>query len=128
MRGTERFCKIFKNAEQIGRLYILPHYHERGNTFRIYVLPDGEKVIENAGINPPLNKNAVEVYGIISGQPGWTEEYGWLHTGPWVKDFMDIVEKRERDAIEAKNKLRLALQKEKENEKKRIQNLLNSYI
>lgn len=38
----------------------------------------------------PLN-GAVEVYGIISGNPGWTEEYGWLRKGPWVKDFELLV-------------------------------------
>lgn len=94
MRGAREYCSLFKNAEQIGRLYILPSHHARGRTFRVFVLPENEPVIENGGVNPPLNADAVEVYGIVSGNPGWTEEYGWLHTGRWQDDFAEICRSR----------------------------------
>jgi hypothetical protein len=94
MKGADEFCKVFKKTERIGRLYLLPDSHARGKTFRIYILPEGEKVIKNGDCNPPLNSNCVEVYGIISGQPGWTDAYGWLHTGKWVDDFNEIYKTR----------------------------------
>lgn len=100
MKGADEYCKLFKEAEQIGRLYLLPGSHARGKTFRIYVLPEEEKAIPNGHINPPSNKNAVEVYGIISGNPGWTESYGWKHEGKWIQDFNEIVEQR-REKLDA---------------------------
>lgn len=123
MKGARKYCEVFKKAEQIGRLYILPGSHARGRTLSVYVLPAGEKVVENAGINPPLNNDAVEVYGIISGHPGWTEAYGWLYQGPWQQDFekifadrrlaLDIQKQKasldDIEATEAKEKRKLAL-------------------
>jgi hypothetical protein len=94
MKGADEFCKVFKKSEQIGRLYLLPGNHARGPTFKIFVLPDGKEVTKNGQYNPPLNSNCVEVYGIISGQPGWTEVYGWKHTGKWVDDFNKIYANR----------------------------------
>ena len=84
---------------QFGRLYFRSHYHARGKVFHIYVLPEGEPAQPN-GPNGPLNKSAVEVYGITGGQPGWTETYGWLHRGAWEQDFAAQVELR-RAEIEA---------------------------
>jgi len=115
--------KVFKQAEQIGRLYLLPSKHARGNTFRIYVLPAGEEVIENAGINPPLNKDAVEVYGITGGQAGWTETYGWLHEGKWQSDFEALYQERLEEAVE----LIVKRAAEKEKRDMQIQSILASY-
>jgi hypothetical protein len=98
MKGADEFCEIFINAEQVGNLYMVPSSHARGNTFYLYVLPDGEKAIENGGCNPPLNKDSVEVYGVISGQRGWTEAYGWLHDGQWQDDFYELFKKRKAAA------------------------------
>ena len=52
MKGADEYCRLFNKAEQHGRLYLLPHYHTRGKTFRIYVLLEGEAVIPNGGFNP----------------------------------------------------------------------------
>ena len=127
MKGADYFCSIFPYSEQIGSLYILPSSHARGKTFRIYVLPNGETVIENAGINPPLNKNIVEVYGVISGRPGWTEEYGWLYKGKFQEDFLNALNKRKQKI--ASDNLKRAAQTKKEAEKKetRIISLLSAY-
>lgn len=104
MKGADEYYELFRKAEQIGRLYLLPSSHARGPTFRLYVLPAGEDVIENGGFNPPLNKEAVEVYGVTGGQLGWTERYGWIHRGAWQDDFNSIVEKK-KAAQDAARKL-----------------------
>lgn len=90
MNGASEYAKLFHTG-QYGRLYLVSGSHARGRTFRIFVLPAGETAKPN-GPNAPLNKDAVEVYGIISGHPGWTEEYGWLHEGKWQDDFYQLVE------------------------------------
>jgi len=91
MEGADRYCRAFKENVQLGRFFLVPSSHARGDTFHLYILPEGEKAIPNGRSNAPLNKDRVEVYGIISGQPGWTEKYGWLHKGKWVEDFEAIV-------------------------------------
>jgi hypothetical protein len=88
MEGVDEYARLFK-TQQRGRLYLLSGSHARGKTFNIYVLPKGEVINNNS---TPLNKDAVEVYGIIGGQPGWSETYGWLHNGPWQDDFIEMVE------------------------------------
>lgn len=127
MKGADEYCRLFTKAEQYGRLYLLPHYHARGKTFNIYVLPDGEDVIPNGGMNPPLNKDAVEVYGIVSGQPGWTEEYGWLHKGPWQEDFKMICENRERELMQSQEEFLQATKDKAKSEAARISKLLQTY-
>lgn len=96
MKGADKYTKVFTTTEQIGRLYIVSSRHARGNTLRIFVLPKGEEVISNGPHNAPLNDDAVEVFGIVTGRPGWTEEYGWLYKGPWVTDFNKKYEKRKK--------------------------------
>lgn len=127
MKGADKYTKVFQKAEQIGRLYLLPRHHARGDTFEIYVLPEGESVVENGGSNSPLNKNAVEVYGIISGYAGWDESYGWLHKGEWVKDFENMYNLR----LAIIEDIKIAKSKHDSNavtkEDDRIQNLLNTY-
>ena len=90
MQGAREYAKLFDTG-QYGQLYIVCDKHARGKTFHIYVLPEG--VFAKSG-RPWLIKDAVEVYGIISGQPGWTETYGWLHRGEWEKDFKRLVAQR----------------------------------
>ena len=93
MRGAREYANLFDTG-QYGRLYISVGRHARGRTFHIYVLPDGERAVGNGNGNAPLNANAVEVYGVLGGQPGWTEFYGWLHSGKWCDDFHALVLKR----------------------------------
>ena len=91
MQGAREFSDLFETGQH-GRLYMVSSQHARGRTFRIYVLPEGEEAIANGRHNPPLNENAVEVYGICGGHPGWTEWYGWKHEGPWQDDFTALCE------------------------------------
>ncbi len=86
MKGAREFAELFKSG-QYGRLYITAGGHARGSTFHIQVLPEGEKAVANSSNNLCTNADAVEVYGVVAGNPGWTEEYGWLLTGLWCSDF-----------------------------------------
>ena len=94
MKGTE-FANLFTTG-QYGRFYIVSGSHARGNTFRIQILPEGEKAIANGNQNLCLNKDAVEIYGVVSGNPGWTESYGWLHRGKWEEDFNKLVAEKQK--------------------------------
>lgn len=127
MKGARKYCELFKKAEQIGRLYILPHFHARGKTFSIFVLRKNESVIENHGINPPLNNGAVEVYGVVSGNLGWTESYGWIHHGKWVSDFEKIVAERQVELDFQKDKNKVETEKRRNNENEKIEKNLRSY-
>lgn len=86
MKGAREYANLFVTG-QYGRMYIVSGNHGRGRTFRIFILPEGEQAKENGPNNACLNESAVEVYGVVSGQPGWTEEYSWIHYGKWVEDF-----------------------------------------
>ena len=35
----------------------------------------------------------LKVYGMVSGQCGWTEKYGWIEEGSWCKYINGILEK-----------------------------------
>jgi len=97
MKGADKYCEVFKENEQIGRLAFVPGEHARGKTFEIFVLPEGVQAKWNGRNNSPLNKDTVEVFGVVSGDPGWTEEYGWKHEGPWIDDVKTIYEGRKAD-------------------------------
>lgn len=101
MQGADDFADLFKTSQH-GRLYIVSSAHARGKTFRVFVLPEGEEARGNGPANAPLNKDAVEVYGIVGGNPGWGEYYGWLHKGPWQEDLNVLVEKTRRQISKSK--------------------------
>ena len=126
MQGAREYASLFTTS-QYGKLYIVSGKHARGLTFRIQVLPEGEIAKGNGSGNLCTNKNAVEVYGVISGNPGWTESYGWLHRGKWVEDFQLLLANRKKEikANEEKNhELREAAASK---ESRRIANLLLNY-
>ena len=97
MKGADEYYDLFRGeSEQIGRLYFQLHTHARGKCFEVFLLPKGvDREADKGklyGGYPPM----VELYGVISGQRGWTECYGWLREGPWVEDFDKIMDlKRE---------------------------------
>lgn len=126
MQGAREYAQLFATG-QYGRLYITSGSHARGRTFRIQVLPEGEKAIENGENNTCLNADAVEVYGVTDGQRGWTESYGWIHRGPWEDDFLAMVDQRKAE-IRADDELREARRKSREDaEAMKTQRLLQSY-
>jgi len=96
MKGARRYASLFETG-QYGKLYLVSGHHPRGSTFHVFILPEGEEAISNGTNNPPLNEDAVEVYGIVSGQPGWTESYGWLHDGKWQSDFAKLIDNKEQE-------------------------------
>lgn len=98
MQGAREYASLFQTSQH-GRLYLVSGEHARGKTFRIYVLPEGERAIQNGQHNPPLSKDAVEVYGILGGQPGWTEYYGWIRSGRWQQDFETLVANRKAEIV-----------------------------
>ena len=91
MKGSKP-GKFFKHEEKIGKLFIKKTRHTVGNTLQIFVLPS-----EDADYTHP---DAVEGYGIISGNKGWDEVYGWIHQGPWVTVFEKIFESRKQKFLE----------------------------
>lgn len=126
MKGAKKYAGLFKTG-QYERLYITSSSHARGDTFRIQVLPEGEEAKPNGSANQCLNSNAVEVYGVISGNPGWTEEYGWKHEGKWQEDFEKLVRSKEME-IESKNRMnRVTDEENSKAEKVRVDNLLSEY-
>ena len=90
MKGAREYAKLF-NTGQHKKLYLVSSSHARGKTFRIFILPEG-KIAKPNHNNAPLNSDAVEVYGVVLGQPGWTEVYGWIHKGPWQEDFYRLLD------------------------------------
>ena len=108
MQGAKEYANLFETG-QYGRIYLVSGSHARGKTFRIFVLPEGCEAKPNGQHNAPLNGDAVEVYGVTCGNPGWTEAYGWLHKGKWQDDFAKLVEIRnaelsDQDARSQKSK------------------------
>ncbi len=91
MVGARKYFNLF-NTGIYGKLFIQTGSHARGSTLNIWIVPNGEEF--EIKYNRPSNPNAVEVYGVVSGNPGWTETYGWLHKGEWVQDFERIVEEK----------------------------------
>lgn len=95
MQGAREYASLIPSG-QYGRLFVRAGSHARGSTFHIWVLPEGKTLDSSAW----PGDDSVEVYGICGGQPGWTEWYGWLHTGPWQKDFANLVSKKKAERAE----------------------------
>jgi len=127
MNGAREYSSYLTKTKQYGKLYIVSSSHARGKTFRIFVLPEGEEAKPNGCGNAPLNKSAVEVYGVVGGQRGWSEFYGWIHKGKWCDDFYKLFSDK-KEAIEKSNADRKKTIEEKLIESEIItNNLLSNY-
>lgn len=103
MKGAREYEGLFGyKGEQVGQLLIWSGKHARGHTLDVWVMPEGESIERFSSGSPNIKGDYVKVYGAVSGQPGWTETYGWLHKGPWVDDFNAIV--AERRALQEQQK------------------------
>ena len=122
MNGAREYAGIFQTG-QYGKLYLVCGNHARGRTFHIYVMPSETKHI---GM-PCTCKEAVEVYGIVSGQPGWTETYGWLHRGKWINDFDRLVADRLASIAEHRRRQQENKKEEALTEKEQTLQLLSNY-
>lgn len=126
MNGAREYARLFETG-QYGRLYVVSGSHARGRTFRIFVLPKDETAIPNGPNNGPANKETVEVYGVVGGQRGWTESYGWLHQGMWQEDFLQLKIAKEQEIAEEKLKYIELKKLKEEQEAIKINNLLMDY-
>lgn len=78
--GFEEFEDSIKFIRK-GNFVFECDYHARGKTLHIYLLKDmppldaDEKLLRKKVYS---SENALEVYGVISGQLGWSETYGYL--------------------------------------------------
>jgi hypothetical protein len=126
MEGAREYAMLFE-TKQYGKLYIVSSEHARGKTFRIYILPEGEKAISNGRSNSPLNKDAVCVYGVTGGNLGWTETYGWLHKGAWVNYFECLVKSKQIERDNKRRRTEATTEERDEASKKRIKELLSNY-
>ena len=122
MQGAKEYAKLFGTGQH-GRLYFLSGEHARGKTFHIYVLPTDDPV----SVSIHRVNNAVEVYGILGGQPGWTEYYGWLHKGKWQQDFEGLVQARLEAMAAEKALLDQELSARDEEKKQHTKALLDRY-
>ena len=83
--------------------------HARGRTLDIYLVED-EDALREKGL---LDCNKVKVYGMVSGQPGWTDKYGWIIEGNWCEYINGILNK----SIELYNQNQLNDERKKQQEK-----------
>ena len=124
MKGADEYYDLFNGkSQQIGRLFLQFHTHARGKCFEIYLLPKG---IEIKG-NVISGRDNVEIYGMTGGQRGWTETYGWLHTGKWQDDFNLIVKQKEKTKDENSAMQKEEMKKRELTKKDNIDKLLSSY-
>jgi hypothetical protein len=84
--------------------------HARGKTFRAYIVGDDF----NKDTCFYSYNSKLEIYGIIGGQSGWTERYGWLVDEPiFHKRFDGIM--AELENIKEERRLRRETAKAKAN-------------
>jgi len=100
-------------------IIIVSGSHARGKTVHIYLVDYNDYI--GTIINCP---HKIEVYGVISGQPGWDEVYGWIHLGSWVAvieklvdDILLEIEQKESDNLKTNQEY-----------KKRMQDTLNEKL
>jgi hypothetical protein len=122
MKGATEYAKLFPGNHQFGRLYLKGGKHARGETFHVFVLPEGRNAMKNGP-----GEDAVEVYGILGGQPGWTEYYGWLRKGLWCDDFEKIVNNRKKQIENERREYELADKDRQDREARRTDLLLMEY-
>jgi hypothetical protein len=107
------------NAIIRNNIIIVSGSHARGKTAHIFLVDNDDYI--GTIINCP---NKTEVYGVIGGQPGWDEVYGWIHLGSWVAvieklvdDILLEIEQKEFDSLKMNQEY-----------KKRMQDTLNEKL
>lgn len=123
MIGAREYASLFKKSQQHGKLYLQVDSHARGKTFHIWVLPNTDPISDTIY----RTKDAIEVYGITGGQPGWSETYGWLHRGKWEHDFEQLVKNKKLEVEAEKERERARKEEAAARKKARIKKLLDAY-
>lgn len=103
-------CKGYGNGYKYKNIIFVLSEHARGKTLKIWIY-------ENENIIDPLKEDNLEVYGVISGQPGWTESYGWIIEGSWVSFIENYMNRLEYE-ITAATIRGVKAKTERENEEK----------
>jgi hypothetical protein len=89
--------------------------HARGKCLHIFLI---DKQYQD---DEEIKSNAFEVFGIVGGQPGWTEEYNWLHEphGKWVLPITRYLGnlQSEADTLDHENMMKRGEQKKEEKRK-----------
>jgi len=62
--------------------------HARGKCFHVILAENTYDLTDKEIVDP---KNCFEVYGVLGGQNGWTEYYGWKHEGKWVEPITEYL-------------------------------------
>ena len=116
MQGAREYVDIIQSGVRHGIVQNLTGYgwykyknllmligsHARGKTLEISVV-DIDKFNTARDIKfYSLNCEKLEVYGVVSGQRGWTEVYGWLHDGRWKDLFGEMLEEIKEKNEEAR--------------------------
>lgn len=83
-------------------------------TFFIYLIDDD-------------GKDLFKVYGIIGGNPGWTETYGWLHKGTWVTPILQYFRNIEREIVEHDEKIEQKRRAKEREQNKAIGEQVNKF-
>ena len=124
MKGADEYYDLFDGeSQQLGRLYLQLRQHARGKCFEIKLMPDG---MVGSG-DYVAGKDVVEVYGMVSGQRGWTEAYDWIHVGKWKDDFLAIVEQKKLEKAQSKDSAEKIKQESNDADRKNTQSLLAAY-
>lgn len=81
---------LFFTTQRYGPLYIVSGSHARGRTFYAYLLDTGQELTPNLRIGPnnrhPSLRDDQEIFGVVAGQRGWSEQYGWIKSHPSVQN------------------------------------------
>lgn len=73
-----------------GKVIFRTSSHARGKNFNIFLVDGIEKL---------------EVYGVTGGQIGWTETYGWIKKGTWVKPILEYMQDLDRQITVAQEEM-----------------------
>lgn len=95
--------------------------HARGYCFHIYLIKEDYNDLSDKQIR----SNAFEVYGIINGQPGWTEQYGWLCKGNWISPILEYLDELDRGNKRYDEECKAAKEKREMEENEKTQKMID---
>ncbi|PHE64431.1 hypothetical protein COF68_06230 [Bacillus toyonensis] len=93
-----------------GNVVFVTSTHARGECFQMFLVEDPHASDER------IKNEALEVYGVVSGNPGWTEVYDWIHKGEWVEFIENYLRRLETQLQNISNEQR-AIKEDKQETK-----------
>jgi hypothetical protein len=116
IRKNKIFYDLFKCSHQIHRFYVV--VGAGAVEFSLWLLPKGYEPKTNYNIIGSVNEKIVRLYSISE---------GWLHKGPWIKDFNKIVKQLRVNKKTKEKQAKIILKERRAAEKIRIKKLLDNY-